>query len=411
MQFIGNWTNATRNVPNRSQLTRPLLLSIAASLLAIGCGQPSAHDATAMANRHTLQGPISRDADGHLDVVCTVFPIYLFTKAVVGDAPGVRVSLMLPAEMGCPHDYDLTPADVKKIAGADLLIMNGAGLEEFSLAQIDAANREVDVIDASKDLLAISLSGHDHDEAEHDHDDHAHDDHDHASHDHGDHDHPSPATKVAHDDHEHADHHHDEHDHAHHGHDHHDHGHSHEGGKNPHFFSSPAHAAEQVQEIAEALIIADPQNKDAYQKNAGVVVEKLKGLAQSYRDLSTSLDNKRFVTVHEVFDYLAKDNGWEIADTIFATPGQEPSAKETRELIEKIRAVKPAAILTEPQYSAKSAEAIAAEAKVPVISLDPVASGPADATIDYYFVVMQKNLAALQQSLKQSEPVGKQASN
>jgi zinc transport system substrate-binding protein len=93
-----------------------------------------------------------------LRVLCTVLPMYVFTRNVVGDIPGVAVELMLPASLGCPHDYSLTPGDMEKIMGADVLVVNGLGLEEFLAKPALGANPRLKVIDASYGLAPITDS-------------------------------------------------------------------------------------------------------------------------------------------------------------------------------------------------------------------------------------------------------------
>lgn len=84
-----------------------------------------------------------------LHVLTSFLPVYLFTKNIVGSAPGVSVDMMLPASLGCPHDYALVPSDMKKIAAADLFIVNGKGMEEFLGAPVRKANPKVVVVDTS----------------------------------------------------------------------------------------------------------------------------------------------------------------------------------------------------------------------------------------------------------------------
>lgn len=309
-------------------------------LLALGCGSPNDADAKAKKAK----------ADGKLDVLCSFFPMYLFTKAVVGDRPNVPVELMLPAEMGCPHDYDLQPADVRKIQAADLFIINGGGLEEFSKATVTGINPSVTIVDTSIGIDLIPL----------DEDDHHH---------HGDH---------------------DDHDHHHHG-----HGHHHDGEMNPHFFSSPKEAAVQVRNIAKALAKMDPEGADHYQKNADAFIGSLNALAAEMKEKASGLPNRGIVTMHEVFDYFARDVGLEIVATIQATPGHEPSSADMRKVIEAIQSRKAGAVFKEPQFAGTTAETIGKDAGVPVGLLDPVASGPADAGPEYYEQKMRENLATL----------------
>ena len=120
----------------------------ALALLLAGCGQPAAPAAE----------------DDTLRVLATTYPVYLFTTAVTQGVEGVEVSLLVNQQTSCLHDYTLTVADMKAIEGAELIVMNGAGLEDFmddALAASDAP-----VIDCSEgiDLLpALGHEGHDHD--------------------------------------------------------------------------------------------------------------------------------------------------------------------------------------------------------------------------------------------------------
>ncbi|MBX9652473.1 zinc ABC transporter substrate-binding protein [bacterium] len=329
--------------------------------------------------------------DGRVHVLCSFFPMYIFTKNVVGDVKDTSVEMMLPAQAGCPHDYDLTPEDVKKIAKADLYIMNGDGLESFGEKQVKAANSKVEIVDTS---AGVEHFHHGEGAEEHDHD-HAHEGKKDADHEH---DHENEGHDHAHDDHDHK---HEAHEHDHdHGH---DHGHSHEGGINPHFFSSPKRAATQVQNICNALVKADPKHAQAYQENAAAYIAKLNALDKEFQEASKKFRRSEIVTMHEVFDYLAADCGLKIAGSIYSAPGVEPSSAEIRQLVQKIKDSKAAAVFTEPQYPSRLGETIGKETGIPVETLDPVASGPVDPPNDYYEKKMHENLDTLSRVLKRPE--------
>lgn len=356
---------------NRRVLIGSVLIAGALGLSGCGGGKPLAK---------------GRDANTK-SVLCSFFPVYLFTKNVVGDRSNISVGLMLPAEMGCPHDYDLRPEDVKKIQQADLFILNGAGLEQFTPAQIKNANPKAVIVDSSVNVVGLKQ-----------------DDHDHLAHDH---DHETPkdkkvskelAKKDPHDDHDHDKHDHDKHDSHAHDDDDGDH-HHHASDVNPHFFSSPRHAQAQVQAIADALSKADPEGAAIYQANSARFRQRLDELANEFKRELATVKNRRIATVHEVFDYLAKDCGLEIVATIQGSAGHDPSAGQMRKVIETIKEKKAAAVFTEPQYSDRVGKTIANDAGVPVRSLDPVASGPADAPIDHYEKKMRENLATLKEVL------------
>lgn len=95
-------------------------------------------------------------------VLASFLPVYLFTGNVVGDAPGVSLDLMIPPTMGDPHDYALTPGDLRKIASADLFIANGYGLEEFLGAPVRKANPRIRIVESSEGVppLRAGKGGH-----------------------------------------------------------------------------------------------------------------------------------------------------------------------------------------------------------------------------------------------------------
>jgi ABC-type Zn uptake system ZnuABC Zn-binding protein ZnuA len=84
----------------------------------------------------------------------------IFTRNVVGDTPGVTVASMLPASLGCPHDYALTPGDMKKIASADLFVANGLGMEEFLGKPVRRANPKILIVETAHGVRPIR-EGHD----------------------------------------------------------------------------------------------------------------------------------------------------------------------------------------------------------------------------------------------------------
>lgn len=132
-----------------SRFRRILTFAAALALLA-GCGKSAPED------------------DRTLHILATTYPVYLFTTAVVGDTEGVVVELLVNSQTSCLHDYTLTVKDMKAIERADIIIMNGAGLEDFmadALAQSDA-----NVIDCSEGVTLLPTlehaghDGHDHEE-------------------------------------------------------------------------------------------------------------------------------------------------------------------------------------------------------------------------------------------------------
>lgn len=292
-------------------------------------------------------------------ILATTFPIYQLVRHIIQDRNGYHADLMIPSQLGCPHDYALTPQDMKKIAAADILIINGLGMEEFMGAPLEKANPTITIIDSSAGIQE-TMDYFDRHEDEELHQD---------------------ATSHAH---ENASHAHEENHHHH--------------GINPHLFASPRMAALLTQNIASQLATIDPEGATLYKKNAQAYAARLNQIADDLQSLGTRLANTRIVEPHGVFDYLARDTGLTII-AVMQAHGQEPSAAEMLHLVSQIRREKAGAIFTEPQYPAKAGETLARETGIPVAVLDPVATGPENAPLDYYETVMQKNMQTLERVL------------
>ena len=72
--------------------------------------------------------------DGTLDLVATTYPVYLFAAEVTRGAENVTLTLMIDQPISCLHDYTLSVNDMKKLADADVIAINGAGLELVAMS-------------------------------------------------------------------------------------------------------------------------------------------------------------------------------------------------------------------------------------------------------------------------------------
>lgn len=118
----------------------PLVLSLA--LLLSACG-PSAQEPADIS-----------DGDTTLSVVATTYPVYLLADAVIGEEPGVDLSLMIDQSVSCLHDYTLSVENMRLLDSADAVLISGAGLEDF-LSDALAAAGDLVQVDCSQgvDLL------------------------------------------------------------------------------------------------------------------------------------------------------------------------------------------------------------------------------------------------------------------
>lgn len=276
-----------------------------------------------------------------LRVLATTFPVYLFTRNVTRSRPYVHVELLIPAQSGCPHDYSLTPREMQKLDQAQALVINGLGLEDFLGAPLQKSSSSLTVIDSSRGIAALPLP---------------------------------KGTQQAH-----------------------GHGaHNHEN-VNPHLFAGPQQAAAMTYNIADGLARIDPAGAAAYRAAAEAYAARLLSLGRRLHMLGTRAPRKGIVLQHDALAYLTYDAGLEVMAVIQESEDTQPSAARLIALAKQIRQEKPVLIAVEPQYSDKPAQALSRETGVPAALLDPVASGPADAPLDYYETVMSANCRTLEQ--------------
>ena len=267
--------------------------------------------------------------------------MYVFTQNVARDVPGVRVVNMAAESVGCLHDYQLQTRDMVTLEGADALVINGGGMEQF-MDKVIAQRPELPVINASDGIDMLCSE----------------DEHDHG---HGDHDH--------------------------------DHG-----VYNAHGWLDPALAMRQVQNIADGLAAADSEHAEAYQQNAAAYKARLQALDAELSAQLAPLAGSAIVTFHEAFTYFADAYGLVVAGVIANDAGEEPSTRQIAQTCDLVKQRQVKALFVEPQYPTKSAETIARETGAQVFTLDPVVSG--DGSPESYENAMRENARVLTEALE-----------
>lgn len=278
-----------------------------------------------------------RAAEDETLVLCTTFPVYQIARNVAQDAGGLIIEQLLPPGLGCPHNYALTPGDMRRISKADALIVNGLGLEEFLGAPLKAANPGMKIIDSSNGITNLISA--------------------------------SEETEQ--------------------------HGHS---SVNPHLFTSPRLQAQMASTIAGQLAGLVPAQQERLEANAADYGKRMTALSSEISELSRELKSRRIVQPHGVFDYLARDAGLEIVADLHEESGT-PSAAEVLRLTQKVRQAGTAVIFVEPQYQSGLGETLSKETGIPVRTLDPAASGPENAGLDHFEKTMRANIEVLRAAL------------
>ena len=308
-----------------------------------------------------------------LQVVATFSILGDMVQTIGGDRVTVT-TLVGPG--GDMHVFQPTPRQAASLAGADMVVMNGLGLEGWLERLVEASGYDGPLIEAAHGVTPLPAGGHDddahaddaheeHAHEEHAHEEHAHEEHAHEEHADGDHDREEHAEDTAdahgHDDHAHEEHAEaDYHDHANeHGHEHaHDHG-----AYDPHAWQDLGNAVLYVAEITEALSEADPDGAATFAANAAAYVDAIEALnAEGHATLGALADDRRTVlTNHDAFAYFAGAYGITFVAPQGISTEAEPSARDVAALIRQIRDDGIDAVFLENLADNRLVEQIAAE--------------------------------------------------
>lgn len=295
-------------------------------------------------------------SNNKLTIVTSFYPMYVSTLNIVKDIPDIELVNLTAPQTGCLHDYELSTKDMKILETADILVVNGAGMESF-LDKVIAQYPDLDIITASEGIELIEDEDHDHDEEDHDHD-----------------------AEEAHN---------------------HDEDHDHDHSVNPHVWVSISKNIEQVKNIADKLSSLDSKDSAKINENADEYINKLEDLSDKMHSELASITHKDIITFHEAFPYFAEEFNLNIVGVLEVEPDSEPSAKELENIINTVKEYNIKALFTEPQYSSKVAETVANETGAKIYTLDPIVTGEANENAaDDYLNKMNQNLEVLKEALK-----------
>ncbi|MGK7953599.1 MAG: zinc ABC transporter substrate-binding protein [Xenococcaceae cyanobacterium] len=238
------------------------------------------------------------------------------------------------------HDYQATPEDAQTINQANILVKNGLGIEEFLESLIaNVGNTELQQIDASSGIEVIEEE-----ESQHHREDEHH----------------------------------------------------HEAG-NPHIWLDPVLAQQQIANIRDGLIVADPNNADIYKTNAEAYIQQLQQLDNEFSQRLAPMKGCKFITFHNAFPYLARR--YELQqEAIVEIPEDNITPKDIQRVQQAAEQFQVKALITEPGIPDKRIQQISDDLNLPKIAIDPIEAG--ETNPQYYFQAMRNNLAALERACK-----------
>ena len=292
---------------------KSLLISLGLVLgLLTGCGAPASY----------------------AQIAATTLPVYEFTSRLC-EGTGITVTRLVTESVSCLHDYSLNVNQVKAAEAAEVIVMNGAGLEEFMEDILDNAEY---LIDASQNVALLECE----EESDHDHD---------------------------------------------HGHE----GHNHD--VDNHIWLSPENAHIMAQNICNGLTQQYPQYAEIFTANFTKLSEELDALQIYGEEQLADLSCRELITFHDGFGYFAESFDLTILRAIEEESGSEASAAELIELIEEVEHHNLPAIFTETSGSASAAGVISRSTGAAVYTLDMAMAG------DNYFSAMYHNIDTLKEAL------------
>lgn len=270
---------------------------------------------------------------GKLTVYVSFNAIKEFVKAVGGDR--VEVTAMVPDGMEA-HDFEPKAMDIAGLGKAMLFVFNGYGMENWAETAVNAAgNKSLIVVDSSKGVDPIAITG-------------------------------DNELKER-------------------------------GKYDPHIWLSLNSAQTQAKNIKDALIKADAESKDYYEKNYASFASQLESLYNEYKEKFKSLPKKDFVTGHAAFAYLCRDFGLnqKSVEDVFAEG--EPSAQKLAALVDFCRKNKVTTIFAEEMASPEVSKTLARDLGAKVETIHTIESADNSKS---YIERMRENIQKIYDSLK-----------
>jgi len=273
-------------------------------------------------------------------VVATTSVFADLARLALGDA--VQIDSIVPAGIDV-HTFEPAPSDAAKIAQADLILMNGLGLDDWVGSLIDAAQqpdenllRLGEGLDESDAWVYLA----------------------------------SPEANV-------------------------------EPTYDPHVWLDPIGASLYVRRIADRVTQERPGLSNAIGVASAEGLASIESLDAEVDAIFAAIPvaDRKIVTFHDAFGYYARAYDITIVGVAIASPGQDPSAREIAALIDAIRAAGVTTVFSEVQFPSKVLNSIAAETGATVLAdlySDALGAAPGDT----YLGAMRVNATAIAASMQ-----------
>ncbi|SFB96546.1 zinc transport system substrate-binding protein [Alkalibacterium subtropicum] len=288
-----------------------------------------------------------------VSVVTTFYPVYAFTDQVAGDHADIEMMITGGTDV---HHYEPSARDMAMINDADMFVYSSDEMETWvpsMLASLD--NEDLIVVEQAEAVELIEAGEDDHAEDEHNHD--------------------HEEEEV-------------EEDHAH--------------AVDPHIWLDPVLVQEQVETMKEAFIDLDPDRSETYTANAEAYQSDLQDLHEDFVAAFSDAEQRRFVTQHEAFGYIA--HRYDLTQMAVGGLSTEVEVSPSRiaEINQLVEEYDIPVIYFQEGANSAIAETVANETGAEVAELYSLESLPEAVEDDGqgYIEAMRRNLEALKMSIQ-----------
>jgi ABC-type Zn uptake system ZnuABC Zn-binding protein ZnuA len=270
-----------------------------------------------------------------------------FLADVAREVAGDRfpVPALLPIGVD-PHTWEPAPRDAAAVASAELLIVNGAGLEAFLEALLDGlGDRRPRIVEASAGLAPREARA-------------------------GEHGGGGDRHEV-----------------------------------DPHFWLDPLNVIRYAENIRDALADLDPAGAATFRANATAYAEKLRDLDRWIAGEVAAIPPERrlLVTNHESLGYFADRYGFRIVGTVIpgVSTGSTPSARDLAGLVDALKAAGARALFLEEGADQRLARQLADEAGLRLVTdlRTHTLTGP-DGDAPTYLAMMRSDVRTIVDALE-----------
>lgn len=136
------------------------------------------------------------------------------------------------------------------------------------------------------------------------------------------------------------------------------------GGKpNPHLWTSPRLATEYAQRISTTLKLRDPGNRENYERNFKAYDRKLATFDATLKNAIApiNVEERKLLTYHDAYAYFAQDYFWKVIGAVQVADFREPGPEDVARLIRQIRRENVPAIFGSEVFPSPILEQIARE--------------------------------------------------